>query len=68
MLMERFNEWRYQQDNVNVFRNEKIFDNFSIFYQEDCIGKGFMEILCDLAYQIYELQTCVEGLLEDNEG
>jgi hypothetical protein len=65
MLMDEFKTWRYRSDNHSALGSEESPDNFSIFYQEYTVGKNFMEMLNDLAYQIYELQTCMEGILEE---
>lgn len=67
MLMEEFKKWRTNPNNLSPYADEDSEDNFSIFYQHHCVGKGFMLMLCDLAYQVYELQEIVEGLIEDLE-
>lgn len=63
MLMEDFKKWRYNNGSCL----EDTIDNFNIFYQQCCLGKSFVEMLADLAYQIHDLQVCVEGLIEDQE-
>jgi hypothetical protein len=64
MLMEELNSWKIKN---NMFGCEVDEDCFSIFYQEQSCGKTFFEMLYLLAYQIYQLQECVEGLLEDQD-
>lgn len=66
MLMQKFHEWRTAPNNRSHLGSEISRDNFSIFYQEYSAGKNFFEMQEDLAHQIYELQECVEGLIEDN--
>jgi hypothetical protein len=65
MLMDALTKWKCKKD---MFGCEIDEDLFSIFYQEYSCGKSFCEMFCDLAYQIYELQVCVDGLLEDLDG
>ena len=66
-MMEAFEEWRKQPDNHSPYGDEDSEENFSIFYQHLCFGKGFVAMLADLAYQVYELQVCMEGVIEDME-
>lgn len=66
MMMQEYQAW-LKSDNKSELGDEDSPDNFSIFYQHNRVGKGFMEMLSDLAYQVYELQVIVEGLLEDLE-
>ncbi len=63
LLLEKFTKWK--EKNGPTLNDEE--DDFSIFFQEDAVGKSFMEHICDVSYQIYLLQVCVEGLLEDKE-
>lgn len=65
MLMDSFNKWRLDKNNGSALGAEESEDNFSIFYQQDRFTKTPYEIQCDLAYQIYQLQVCVEGLIEE---
>ena len=66
MLMEAVEKWRKKQA-PPMFKSDIDEGIFSIFFQEHCVGKSFMVMLTELAYEIYELQVCVDGLLEDNE-
>lgn len=63
MLMTKFDEWRAEHTE-NSEANE---DNFSIFFQYTSFDLTFVEMLVDLAYQVYELQIVVDGLIEDSE-
>lgn len=67
MMMEEYKAWLANPDNKSSLGDEDSPDNFSIFFQHHCVGKGFMVMLADLAYQIYELQVIVEGLIEDQD-
>ena len=65
MLMQKFEEWKIAKDLIGCEIDE---DLFSVFYQEISAGKTFMEMLCLLAYQMYEVQICMEGLIEETHG
>jgi len=65
MLMDEFNSWRLDPNNGSSLGEENSENNFSIFYQQYSVGKGFMTMLSVLAHQVYELQVVVEGLIED---
>lgn len=68
MLMEEFENWKFEQARVpNLFirvSERRDYDNFSKFYQ-DHIANSDEDPLCELAYEIYNLQVCVEGLIDD---
>ena len=42
-------------------------DQFSLFFKRHAFGKSQFEINCDFAFQLYCIQECVEGLIEDME-
>lgn len=65
MLMDEYVEWKSEQKSELLGWDEE--DQFSVFYQHRCFGKTFVEMLHALAYEVYELQVCVEGLIEDND-
>ena len=64
MLMESLERWVKEQNPPLSIRDLDE-DTFSIFYQEFSAGKTFVEMLCLLAYETYELQVCMDGILED---
>jgi hypothetical protein len=64
--MEDFHKWLLE-DNKSCLGSEVSKDNFSIFYQNHTFGQNFAEMLHNLAYQVYELQVCMEGMIEDHE-
>jgi len=64
MLMEEFEEW-IEDEEIGELMPEDDKDNFSLFYQRYCTGKMLPEILCAIAYEVYHLQVCIEGLIED---
>lgn len=64
MITDQLDAWKVKKE---MFGCEIDEDLFSIFFQEQYIGKSFMEIMCDLAYAIHELEVCVDGLIEDVE-
>lgn len=68
MLMDEFKKWRYLPDNLSSLGTEDSEDNFGIFYQYYTQQQSFFDMLTKLAHQIYELQVCVEGLIQDQEG
>lgn len=67
MMLEAYQKWLKDPNNNSSLGSEDSADNFSIFYQHHCVGKGWFEMLADLAYQVYELQVCIDGILEDLE-
>ena len=66
MLLENLEKW-CQHQNPPIPMEEVNEDVFSVFYQEHSVGKGFVMMLSDLAYEVFQLQVCIEGLIEDNE-
>ena len=67
MLMEEFEKWRVDTENKSIFQDQNDATNFSIFFYELTSFMTFKEILEELAWQIYELQVCMEGVLEDGQ-
>jgi len=67
MLMEDFEEWaeRYRDLHPECKMKENLL--FEIFYQQHSVGKSFMELLAESAFELYQAQVCIEGLLEDIE-
>jgi hypothetical protein len=67
MFLHQVQKWT--SGNRSCCRNEDVDeDMFGVFYAEQAVGKSFIELMADLAFQTYELQLCVEGLLEDQDG
>jgi len=62
MLMEDFKQW---QKNSRVHHEDQ--ETFEIFLEEYTFGKGFAELINDLAWQLYEMQVIIEGFLEDQD-
>lgn len=61
-FLERFHKWR----DVNRQHNElDIEDQFSLFYKRQTVDKTQFEVNCDFAFQMYCIQECMEGLMED---
>lgn len=58
MLLEQFEAW--------LEGRTPTMENFSTFYYETQ-GTDYQKSVA-LAYQIYELQVCVEGLIEELEN
>jgi hypothetical protein len=71
MLMQEFEEWReeneIQYEILSKDPSQKEYNLFSIFYQNRSFGENFSEMCMNLAFDIYNLQVCVEGLIEDME-
>lgn len=65
MLMERLEKWKCDK---GMFGCEVDEDIFGIFVQESFVGKSWVEMFAALAYEVYELQVCMEGLIEDMEN
>ncbi len=68
MFIESFDRWRWDPDNKSILGTEESQDNFDIYYMHYTYGMNYMTMFADLAYQIYELQVCVEGLIEHDLG
>lgn len=64
MLMEKLNRWKCEQ---GIFGCEMDQNLFGHFVQETFACQSWLEMFATLAYEIYELQVCVEGLIEDQE-
>lgn len=60
MLLEKFTKFCGEKKEPE--------DNFHTFYQQESLGKSFTEMMADLGWQIYQLQVCIDGLIEDQEG
>ena len=61
ILMEDYNKWkRTKFEGIDEDRDE-----FSIFYQERSEGQNFIQMLSDIAYELYMIQEVVEGILAD---
>jgi hypothetical protein len=62
MIKEKLDEWKVKHD---MFGNEIDEETIGPFLEES-YARPF-ECFCALAYAIYELEICLEGLLEDME-
>lgn len=61
MLMEEFHRWIEEMD-LNI-------ENFTDFYKGCFLKKNsnILDLISLMAFEIYQLQVCVEGLIEDQE-
>lgn len=66
MILEDYQMWK--QKHNYLFYNDDDVNNFYIFFQTVSKEKELREILLELAYEIYELQLCMDGILDDQEG
>ncbi len=64
MLLDEFNKWCLT-DQCTLLPYKETEDLFDVFYQNSITGRAFVEMLKDLAFEIYQLQVCVEGLIEE---
>lgn len=67
MLLDEFDKWkRIEPNHICLIKREQ--ENFLKFYR-DYLDQAPDEYdpLADLAYQVYCLQVCMEGLLEDQD-
>ncbi len=64
MLLDEFNKWCLTSECKSLPYKETE-DLFDVFYQHQTMGKTFFEMVKDLAFEIYQLQVCVEGLIEE---
>lgn len=68
MLIEEFEKWKkspFGFEYAGQYPDEQ--DLFGIFYQGHTCGQSIAEVINKLAWQIYNLQVCIEGLIEDQE-
>ena len=61
MLMNQFQAWLEKNSDL-----EPCLENFSLFYNDLNRETGWYDMLAELAFQIYHLQVCVEGLFEEH--
>ena len=59
MLMTDFEEWIKEE---NLYTEREVFEEFFNHWAD---GMTMKDIFQELAWQIYNLQSCVEGLIED---
>lgn len=68
-MLDEFNKWcfynRYPK-NIETGKYIETEDLFVMFLQSHYKDLSATEMLESLAWQIYNLQVCVEGLIEDN--
>jgi hypothetical protein len=64
MITELLEKWKIKNKMIGCEMDEVIFFGF---FREIFGDKSLMEITCDLAYAIHELEVCIDGLLEDME-
>lgn len=65
MLMTEYNEFTEIGRAKNLPYDDE--DMFTFFFNHQNANKNAAEVIVNLAYQIYQLQVCVDGLIEDLE-
>jgi hypothetical protein len=66
MILDHFEEWKKTYSEDTCAHSDA--DTFRFFYASDfCKNKSEHEILCQLSYEIYCIQVCMEGFLIDME-
>lgn len=66
-LFERFQNWLENKNLVNRYDIDEEFE-FNKFFDKYSDTKAESTLLSEIAYQIYQLQVCVEGILLDLDG
>ncbi len=64
MLMEDFKDWKSHRSRLDfsIMEDEDVFKMFcGVKFKE----RDLVDIIKCLAYEVYELQVCMEGILED---
>jgi hypothetical protein len=61
MLLEEYNAWK-ERTNQIFMDEDHAFDDFLLDYIRYTTHS---ELLFKLAHQVYQLQVCMEGMLED---
>jgi hypothetical protein len=64
MLMQEIDQWKNEN---NLFGCELGEEHFYMFFQDKRGNYDAFQTAAYLAQQVYELQVCIEGLLEDME-
>ena len=67
MLMKDFHKWRMDPKNCSPHHDGCSKECFEEFYCSSTEHKSLLIVMQELAYQIYELQVCIDGLIEDQE-
>ncbi len=65
MLMIEYNKFIENGRAKNLPYDDE--DMFIFFFNHQNANKNAAEVIVNLAYQIYQLQVCVDGLIEDLE-
>jgi len=65
MLYDEFKTWKLREGYSMFTDDEHDRELFKRFYAHEIHGESMAAIVDDLAWQIYNLQCCMEGLLED---
>jgi len=65
IFLEEFESWRKSPNNRSYRRDEISYENFGIFFNNEYGMDCFQDICANIAYQVYQLQVNLEGLLED---
>lgn len=69
MLMQEFDDWRNKPGNEELMQQPITEDTFRKFFMNwRPPRESFMDGLAGLAYELYEVQICLEALLEDIEN
>lgn len=64
MLLEEFNHWLEEQCRSS---DKEIFCKFAI--EKYCgLDASLQDVLCDILWEIHQMQVCIEGLIEDQEA
>lgn len=64
MLMEEVNKWKSRTSQIGCEVDES---EMEMFFQETKSDYDLWQAVSYLSLQIYQLQVCMEGLLEDME-
>lgn len=65
MLYEDFKTWKIRNGYSVFTDDEHDKELFKKFFEERSFNLSALTIVADLGWQIYYLQCCVEGLLEE---
>lgn len=74
MLLDEFDAWRCEQEAIKCRAPMPHFtpsrdwqEDFEMYMHLRCVDRSVQDIVIDLAWQLYMLQACNEGLIEDME-
>lgn len=67
MIMDQFHKWKIDNDYEEALSEKEDEDLFTKFTQEKICTAPSWQVMIKILFEIYSLQCCMEGVLEDME-